>query len=169
MRSKRTNSAAPGSPPVGLAFPHGRISLDIHPDPEARQDSRTIAAYEAKLKAAQADLAHVHATLRLFAATGESEDFPPYMDLNRVFRRGETTQTCLAALKAEGPLDTRQLAVRVMRAKRLDTDDKVLVTTVSLRTVQTLRMRARRGQELDGTMRRKGVCVWRLSDQQRAP
>lgn len=123
----------------------------------------TIAAYEAKLRAAQADLAHVNATLRLFEASGEPEDFPPYIDLNRVFRRGETTQICLEALRSEGPLDTRQLAVRVMRAKGLDTDDKVLVTTVSLRIVQTLRMRARRGQELDGTMRRKGVCVWRLS------
>lgn len=123
-----------------------------------------IAAYEAKLKTAQADLAHVNATLRLFEASGEPDDFPPYIDLNRVFRRGETTQICLEALRAEGPLDTRQLAVRVMRAKGLDTDDKVLVTTVSLRIVQTLRMRARRGQELDGTMRRKGVCVWRLAD-----
>jgi hypothetical protein len=123
----------------------------------------TIAAYEAKIKQAQADLAHVNATLRLFAATGEPEDFPPYVDLNRVFRRGETTQICLASLREEGPLDTRQLAVRVMRAKGLDTDDKVLVTTVSLRIVQTLRMRARRGQELDGSMRRKGVCVWQLA------
>jgi hypothetical protein len=123
----------------------------------------TIAAYEAKLRQAQADLAHVNATLRLFAATGEPEDFPPYVDLNRVFRRGETTQICLSALRDEGPLDTRQLATRVMRAKGLDTDDKVLVTTVSLRIVQTLRMRARRGQELDGSLRRKGVCVWRLA------
>lgn len=54
----------------------------------------TIAAYEAKLKQAQADLAHVNATLPLFAASGEPEDFPPYVDLNRVFRRGETTQIC---------------------------------------------------------------------------
>ena len=36
----------------------------------------TIAAYEKKLREAQADLAHVNATLRLFAATGEPEDFP---------------------------------------------------------------------------------------------
>lgn len=122
-----------------------------------------IAAYESKIKAAQADLAHVNATLRLFEASGEPEDFPPYVDLNRVFRRGETTQICLAALREEGPLDTRQLAHRVMKAKGLDTDDKVLLTTVSLRIVQTLRMRARRAQELDGTMRRKGVCVWQLS------
>ena len=53
-----------------------------------------IAAYEAKLKTAQADLAHVNATLRLFEASGEPDDFPPYIDLNRVFRRGETTHIC---------------------------------------------------------------------------
>jgi hypothetical protein len=129
----------------------------------------TIAAYEAKLKQAQADLAHVNATLRLFAASGEPEDFPPYVDLNRVFRRGETTQFCIETLRKEGPLDTRQLATRLMKHKGLDTSDKVLVTTVSLRIVQSLRMRARRGQELDGTERRRGVCLWRLIDSEFRP
>ena len=128
-----------------------------------------IAAYEAKLKAAQADLAHVNATLRLFEASGEPEDFPPYIDLNRVFRRGETTQFCLNKLRLEGPLDTRQLAFRLMASKGLDTNDKVLLTTVSLRIVQTLRMRARRGGQIDGSERRKGVCVWRLAGTPRRP
>lgn len=122
-----------------------------------------IAAYEAKLKQAQADLAHMNAALRLFEASGEPEDFSPYVDLNRVFRRGETTAFCIQVLRDEGPLDTRQLAYRLMTFKCLDTRDKVLLTAVSLRIVQSLRMRARRGQELDGTERRKGVCVWRLA------
>jgi hypothetical protein len=121
----------------------------------------TVAAYEARLKQAQADLAHVNATLRLFEASGEPEDFPPYVDLNRVFRRGETTTLCMNALREEGPLDTRQLTVRVMRAKGLDTGDKVLITTIALRIVQTLRMRAKRRQ-IDGSERRKGVCIWRI-------
>jgi len=121
-----------------------------------------IAAYEAKLREAQADLAHVNATLRLFEATGSPEDFPAYIDLNRVFRRGETTNLCLAALRLEGPQDTRQLTAKVMKAKGLDTGDKVLFQTIALRVVQTLRVRAKRGQ-IDGTERRKGVCVWRLS------
>lgn len=80
----------------------------------------TIAAYERKLRLAQKDLAHVNATLRLFAATGEPEEFPPYMDLTRVFKRGETTAICLRALEREGPLDTRELTLRVMKAKGLD-------------------------------------------------
>ena len=86
----------------------------------------TIAAYEARLNQAQADLAHVNAALRLFAATGEPEDFPPYIDLNRVFRRGETTQFCLKALRDHGPMDTRQLTLRLMESKGLATGDKVI-------------------------------------------
>jgi hypothetical protein len=80
-----------------------------------------------------------------------------------VFRRGETTALCLAALAKEGPLDTRELTIRVMKAKRLNTADKVLCQTVALRVVQTLRMRAKR-RLLDGSERRKGVCLWRLPD-----
>jgi hypothetical protein len=41
----------------------------------------TIVSYEAKLRESQADLAHVLATLRLFDASGQPADFPPYMDL----------------------------------------------------------------------------------------
>ncbi len=120
-----------------------------------------IAAYESKLREAQADLAHVLATLRLFEATGEPSDFPAYIDLNRVFRRGETTALCLSFLLREGPLDTRELTQRVMVAKGLDASDKVLSQAIALRVVQTLRMRAKR-RKIDGTMRRRGVCVWRL-------
>jgi hypothetical protein len=119
----------------------------------------TIAAYERRLNQAQADLAHVNATLRLFEVTGDPNDFPPYLDLSRVFRRGETTDLCLEALRS-GPKDTRELAAHVMAAKGLDASDKVLCKAVALRIVQTLRMRQRRG-DIDGTMRRKGVCLWR--------
>ena len=121
----------------------------------------TIAAYEARLNQAQADLAHVNAALRLFEASGEPEDFPPYVDLNRVFRRGETTQFCLKTLRDEGPLDTRQLTLRLMNKKGLDVGDKVLCQTIALRVVQTLRVKAKR-RVIDGSERRKGVCVWKL-------
>jgi hypothetical protein len=67
----------------------------------------------------------VNAALRLFAATGEPMDFPAYVDLNRVLRRGETTKLCFEALAADGPMDTRQLTERVMKAKGLDFGDKV--------------------------------------------
>jgi hypothetical protein len=126
------------------------------------QISGVIVAYEERLREAQRDLAHVNAALRLFEASGDPAEFPPYVDLNRVFRRGETTALCMAALGTEGPLDTRQLTKRIMLAKGLDTDDRVLSATIALRVVQTLRMRAKRGK-VDGTERRKGVCVWKIA------
>jgi hypothetical protein len=121
--------------------------------------SGIIAEYERKIKDAQHDLIHVVASLRLFELTGDPSDFPPYIDLNRLLRRGETTRLCLAALAAEGPLDTRELAQRVMRAKGLNPDDKVLGQAIALRVVQTLRLKR---TKLDGSQRRKGVTVWRL-------
>ncbi|NJM30604.1 MAG: hypothetical protein HC855_11310 [Rhizobiales bacterium] len=97
----------------------------------------TIAAYERRLQQAQADLAHINAALRLFEASGEPEDFPPYVDLNRAFRRGETTQFCLTALQ-QGPMDTRQLTLLLMNSKGSETGDRVLCQTIALRVVQTL-------------------------------
>jgi hypothetical protein len=116
---------------------------------------------ERLLREAEHDLAHVNAALRLFEATGEAGDLPPYVDLNRVLRRGETTKICMDDLATEGPLDTRQFALRVIRAKGLSETDKVLAQTVALRVVQTLRMRARRNKVVCQT-KTKGVCLWRL-------
>jgi hypothetical protein len=79
-----------------------------------------IAQYEQKIRDAQIDLAHVNASLRLFELTGDPSEFPPYIDLNRLLRRGETTRLCLEALRAEGPLDTRQLTQRIMKVKGLN-------------------------------------------------
>jgi hypothetical protein len=121
-----------------------------------------IAGYERKIKEAQADLAHVVASLRLFELSGDPGEFPAYIDLNRILRRGETTRLCMEALKAEGPLDTRQLTRRVMASKGLNQDDKVLSQAIALRIVQTLRVKRLRGGPLDGSERRKGVCVWRV-------
>jgi len=122
-----------------------------------------IASYEIKLREARADLAAVLSTLRLFEVTGDPADLTPYMDLNRLFRRGETTELCIAALQEEGELDTRELTARVMAAKGLDASDKVLFQAIALRVVQTLRVRAIRGKQIDGSKRRRGVYLWRLT------
>ncbi|MEI9886566.1 MAG: hypothetical protein WDN08_08695 [Rhizomicrobium sp.] len=121
--------------------------------------SGIIAEYERKIKDAQHDLIHVVASLRLFELTGDPSEFPPYIDLNRLLRRGETTRLCLAALATEGPLDTRELAQRVMRAKGLNPDDKVLGQAIALRIVQTLRLKR---TKVDNRERRKGVTLWKL-------
>ncbi len=74
-------------------------------------------------------------------------------------RRGEITGLSMAALRTEGPLDTHELTSRVMTAKGLNRDDWVIAQAISLRIVQTLRMKARRGGILNGSERRNGaVC-----------
>ena len=140
-----------------MGEPHAAFALKRKRD----EICGVIAHYERLLREAQHDLAHVNSALRLFEATGEAADLPPYVDLNRVLRRGETTKICMDALAAEGPLDTRQLALRVIRAKGLSESDKVLAQTVALRVVQTLRMRARRNK-VECVTKTKGVCLWRL-------
>jgi hypothetical protein len=127
------------------------------------QISGVIAGYEQKIKEARVDLGHVNAALRLFEVTGEASELPPYVDLNRLLKRGETTAICMDALAKEGPLDTRALAARVVRAKGLNEGDKVLGRSIALRIVQTLRARARRGK-VDGSEKRKGVCLWKMVD-----
>jgi hypothetical protein len=80
-----------------------------------------------------------------------------------VLRRGETTKICMDALAKQNPLDTRQLALRVIQAKGLSENDKVLAQTVALRVVQTLRTRARRGKVESVTLT-KGVCIWQIPE-----
>ena len=67
---------------------------------------RAILAYEKKIEACRKDLAHVNATLAIFAAPEGRTQFPIYADTLRLFRRGEISNLCKAALSAKRPLDT---------------------------------------------------------------
>jgi hypothetical protein len=120
-----------------------------------------ILKYEAQLLRAQHDLAHVNAALHLFTAEGEPQDYPSYVDLRRIYRRGETTRYCLEALRADGPLDTRELTLRVLRAKGLDETDAVLRNGVAFRVIHALSRLALRGQVVK-ECKRKRAFVWRL-------
>jgi hypothetical protein len=120
-----------------------------------------IIAYRAKIEEAERDLSAVAATLRLFELNGEVEQFPAYLALGRYFKRGEIVGICKTALAAEGALDTRELAIRVIRAKGLDEGDKVLRKTVAFRVVQSLSIAAKRGKIFSAN-KSKGVRVWHL-------
>ncbi|WP_442754489.1 hypothetical protein ACNHKD_16065 [Methylocystis sp. JAN1] len=122
-----------------------------------------IRAYEKKTEALRRDLAHVNATLRMFEINGEHEVFPVHMDLARLFKRGEVFRICQAALEAapEG-LDTRELALAVIRAKGMDEGDAVLRKAINYRIVQAMRMQELR-RRVSGAGKRKGVRVWCLS------
>jgi len=123
------------------------------------QIEAAITNYERALDQARADLSHVNACIAMFEASGEPGDMAPYMDLHRLFKRGEVMTICKRHLEAEGPLDTRELAHRVMAEKGLDTGDKVLAKTLTLKIVHALRQQEKRGKVL-GKGKRKGVRVW---------
>jgi hypothetical protein len=120
-----------------------------------------IANYEKKLAQARADLAHITAAIATFEASGDIEEIPPYVDIHRCFTRGEAIALCKEALAAHGPLNTRQLALKVMAAKGLDTGDKVLAKAIAGRLIHALRQQSRRGL-IDGTEKHLGARVWAL-------
>lgn len=120
-----------------------------------------ISAYEAKIKEAQRDLSAVNATLRLFELNGEPQQFPAYVDMSRLFKRGDMVKICRVELAKDGPLTTRELALRVLRAKGLDEADKVMRQTVAYKLVQALGIAARRGTIGDAG-KRGGVRIWSL-------
>ena len=122
---------------------------------------RAIAGYQKQIELCRRDLAHINATLVVFASPERRTQFPIYMDTLRLFKPREVTTLCKAALAAEGPLDTRELALRVIRAKALDEADNLLRRSIAFRIVQALGMQAKRGT-LAKMPKRKGVRMWRL-------
>jgi hypothetical protein len=120
----------------------------------------SIRLYEDRIKQARADLAHVNAAIKIFEASGEVETMGRYVDVYRLYKRGEQITLCKEAL-ASGPKSTRELALHVMAAKGLDTGDKVLAKAVASQLIHSLRMQASRGKIIrDG---KKGTAlIWRL-------
>jgi hypothetical protein len=105
----------------------------------------SIANYEKRLAQAHADdLSHINAAISIFEASGDAKGFPAYVDVHRLFKRGEPIALCKQAL-AEGPQTTRQLALYVRKAKGLDQGDKVLANSIGLRLIHALRMQNQRG------------------------
>lgn len=120
----------------------------------------SIRLYERQLEQARADLSHVNAAIRIFEASGNAKDMPRYVDIHRLFKRGEPVALCKEAL-ANGPMSTRELAQHVMKSKGLDGGDKVLAKSIGYRLIHALRMQHQRGN-LVREGKRHGVSVWRL-------
>lgn len=121
---------------------------------------RIIGSYERAIEAARRDLAHVNATLQLFERDGVPNAYPSRMNLVRVFRRGEIFSICKAALaQAPSGMDTRELALAVLRAKEMDEGDAVLRKALAWSIINIMRVEHRRGKVADAGMRR-GVRVW---------
>lgn len=119
-----------------------------------------IANYTARLEQARADLSHVNACIAIFEACDEPSETRSYVDLHRLFARGEMMRLSKDAL-ASGPKSTKELALCVMAAKGLDTGDKVLAHAMAARMIHALRMQAKRGK-LAIAGKDKGAIVWTI-------
>lgn len=119
-----------------------------------------IATMERQIADARRDLSAINATIRLYEIDPTTPGaVAPYAEIHRLFRRGEMTAICKQALQQEGPLDTRELALRVVRAKGMDENDRILRKTIALRIVQALRLQERRGG-VRGEGKQSGVRRW---------
>jgi hypothetical protein len=118
-----------------------------------------IVNYEARLKQARADLAHITAAIAIFEASGDREAMGAYVDIHRIWKRGDLMRLCRGFLESEGPLSTRQLAERAMTASGLDAGDKVMAKAVAHKIVYAMRAQHLRGKVHDAG-RAKGARVW---------
>src|ERR1700730_17839724 len=87
--------------------------------------------------------------------------YPSRMSIVRVFKRGEIFAICKVALaQAPAGMDTRELALAVLRAKEMDEGDGVLRKALAWSIFNVMRVQHRRGNIADAG-KRKGVRVWR--------
>jgi hypothetical protein len=129
-----------------------------------REIERAIAGYEARLKQARLDLAHIDAAIAIFEASGSTADMLAYANLKRFWKNGQILALCKGFLRAEGPLDTRALSERVMRASGLNPSDKVLAQAVANRVYPVMRAQQRRGKIVYAG-KRKAARIWKLLPQ----
>jgi hypothetical protein len=124
--------------------------------------AQSIDDYEARLAQAKADLAHIDAAIAIFATSDGAKPVRPYVDIRRLFKRGEMAAISREALK-DGPRNTRELAQAVMAAKGLNAGDRVMAKAISYRLIHTLRIAARTGK-IVGIGKHKAARIWRLPE-----
>lgn len=120
-----------------------------------------IKAYEAQIAHAKYDLAHLNATMELFA--GPERQRARYLVSHGFFKKGEIADICAQHLAADGEMTTRELAERVMAARDLEVSDTALRNSVVFKVVQALR-HAKRRKLVRMVEKRKGMCVWGAGD-----
>lgn len=120
-----------------------------------------IKAYEAQIAHAKHDLAHVNATIELFASPERQR--ARYMVSHGFFKKGEIADICVQHLAVDTEMTTRELAERVMIERDLDISDPALRNSVVFKVVQALR-HAKRRKLVRMVEKRKGMCVWAAGD-----
>jgi hypothetical protein len=124
--------------------------------------ARSIDDYAARLAQARADLAHMDAAIAIFATSGNAIAVTPYVDLHRLFKRGEMVAICREALKT-GPKNTRELSALILEVKGLDAGDRVLAKAIAYKLIHALRIQARGGR-IVGVGKHKAARIWRLAE-----
>ncbi|MDX2264432.1 MAG: hypothetical protein NW215_05625 [Hyphomicrobiales bacterium] len=121
---------------------------------------RAIADYEAKAKAARADLITISAALKIF---GEDAGEPKlYVERSRIFGRGDLNRIVFDALRdAPDGLDTTEITDIALDAQGIDGSDKALRARVHHSVCNAMMRYASKKQVVAGDMR-SGVRVWRL-------
>ena len=120
-----------------------------------------IKAYEAQIAHAKHDLAHVNATIELFAAPERQR--ARYIVSHGFFKKGEVADICVRHLAVDAEMTTRELADRMMIERDLEVSDTTLRNPVVFKVVQALR-HARRRRLVRMVEKRKGMCVWAAGD-----
>lgn len=96
-----------------------------------RKRDEIVAVIRLYERQAKADLAHVTAAMRPFEDPADLKSIPRYVDVHRLFKRAEKWEYCREALETLGPMNTRDLALFVMRRKGMDPGDKVLAQAIA--------------------------------------
>jgi hypothetical protein len=120
-----------------------------------------IKAYEAQIAHAKHDLAHVNATIELFAAPERQR--ARYIVSHGFFKKGEIADICVRHLGDGAEMTTRELAQRVMIERDLEVTDTALRNSVVFKVVQALR-HAKRRKLVRMVEKRQGMCVWSAGD-----
>jgi hypothetical protein len=122
-----------------------------------------IASLEQEIERARSSLAHVNATIVLFEKPDADSVQPALMDVNRLFKRREVSTLCKEALQS-GPMDTRELALWIIRKKGFDENDRHLKKAVAFRVVQALCLQEKRGGPIKRLGKNANVVLWGLSN-----
>ncbi|WP_112323731.1 hypothetical protein [Oceanibium sediminis] len=126
------------------------------PHLEAAEFLGQIKAYEAQIAAGKQDLAHVNATVELFAAPERQR--ARYIVSHGFYKNGAIADICVRHLGVDGDLTTRELAERVMAERGLDISDSALRNSAVFKVVQVLR-HAKRHKHVRMIEKRKGMCI----------
>lgn len=121
-----------------------------------------VEAYGKKYRKAQADLAHLTAAISIFDATGDRKTAAAYANFHSLWKPGQLLGLCRSFLEEEGPLSTRELAARAIKASDMDPLDQVLATIVANKIVYIMRAQEKRRVVIRPGVR-EGAALWELS------